>query len=179
MFFRGQCGHSSRIQGSLGGNCNYSFPQPAHARQRPASTSSSEQQLLAGNGILVTNSQLVVRGQRFSVATIRSIAQVERVRRAVWAEMSFRAGLFVIVVALLQAFSGEIELTLAGVLLGLVLVAMGLFSLLSAKPEYSVQISCTSGEVVEIYVSHDKAFVDELIGTVNHVLLPRVESASG
>jgi hypothetical protein len=178
MFLSGHCGHTPRIHRSPGGECNYSIPEPAAARQSPTSACSNEQQLLVGNGIRVTDSQLVLRGHKYPLATIRSITLVERARKAVWAEMSFRAGLFIIVVALLQAFSGEIELTLAGVLAGLILVAIGLFSLLTAKSEYSIQISCATGNVVEIYVTHDKAFLDELIRAVNH-LITGVESASG
>jgi hypothetical protein len=179
MLHSGQCGHTPRIDAGVGGNCNYSLPHSTALRPKSATASSSDQQLLFGNGILVTYSQLVVKGQNFAVATIRSITVVERARKTLWAEMSFRAGLFVILVALLQALSGGIGLTLAGVLVGLILVATGLFSLLTAKPEYSVQITCSTGEVMEIYASQDKTFIEELIRAVNHILLTRLESATG
>lgn len=98
----------------------------------------------------------------------------ERLRSAEWAAMSFRVGLFVVLIALFQASGEGIERTLAGVLLGLVLIGPGLFCLLTSTPQRLVQLCSAPGQITEVPAPQDNDSLEELIRVVDQVLVAQV-----
>jgi hypothetical protein len=165
MAFCGACGTSLSRNPSFCGNCGTPVSGAQNAsKQSPAV---SEQPLLEEGGIFISTSRFVAGSQTYAVSGITSVrAQVEHPSKK-GPVITIVVGTFFVLSSFVAAHDAYI-----GFLIGLPLMALGVWAFRRRVPLYSVVLRSASGEQ-KATTSTNKELIQRLIGALNQAIIAR------
>jgi len=112
-------------------------------------------------GVTVTNSRFVVPGQTHAMSGITSVSK--------WiTKPSMKLPIILIVLGIIPLFFGSIF----WIVVGIALIAAGVYLLIKNKPVYSVRLSSASGESNAIDSKDDK-YIDKIVQAINDAIVTR------
>jgi len=112
-------------------------------------------------GVTVTNSRFVVPGQTHATSGITSVSK--------WiTKPSMKLPIILIVLGIIPLFFGSIF----WIVVGIALIAAGVYLLIKNKPVYSVRLSSASGESNAID-SKDEDYIDKIVQAINDAIVTR------
>lgn len=120
-----------------------------------------EKTFFESGNVKVTNARFIVGSRTYAMSGVTSVkSHVEEPKRG----GPIIVGLLGLIITLIG--------TVTAIVIGLVLIAAAVMMLIGQKPEYSVILSSSSGEV-QALSSEDEAHISGVINSLNDVLIHR------
>ena len=136
----------------------------------------AEDTFLNEAGVTVTNSRFIVPAQTYAMSGITAVKSQRNESSRICPVVFIALGVGVILSILSDpsthgTYGINIGL-IVGVGIGIVIVALGIFWLLSLKPTFSVVLSSASGESTAL-TSKDSEYISRIIEAINNAIIAR------
>lgn len=127
---------------------------------------SSEVVYYTQGNVQISNARVVLGGTTYAMANITSVAMAEQ-------PASKLPGIIAAVVgALIALCSIGARSGIGGLIFGLLIVGVGAYMLINAKPQYIVRLGSASGETNGLS-SPDRAYIQQVVSAINQAIVKR------
>ena len=123
-------------------------------------TTQPEKTFYQDQNVTVTQARFVVSGKTYAMRNISSVSNY-RIKKSMGTEV------LLIIIGIISILIGGY-----GLIIGLILLAIGIGSIMMTKDDFSVQISSNSGESKAL-VSKDQNYVQKIVDAVNEAMVHR------